>query len=86
MEMNKKQKAIVISVIVVMVWMLLVPPFYYQGPQGFSPNCGYYVIGAHDNDPWDGKCRVDAVTLFTQGAGVLIVGALAFLVAKRKKD
>jgi hypothetical protein len=84
--MNKKQKTIVICVIVAIAWMLLFPPFYYQGPEGFSPNCGYYVIGAHDNDLADGKCRVDSVTLFTQWAGVLIVGALAFFVAKGKRE
>ena len=82
MEINKKQKIILYVVIVIILAMLLFPPFHFTRGNGGSLNCDYSFIAL----PYNSKCRVDIATLLIQWAGVLIAGGLAFFAVKGKKD
>lgn len=70
--MNKTQKAILLVVIGVIVVMFLFPPV-------LCSNYSYYrfIFTTH--------CRVNATLLLTQWVGVLIVGAIAYFMAKGTK-
>jgi hypothetical protein len=77
-EMNKKQKIILIVVAVVIVAMLLFPPVRFQY-EGTVRGAGYRFI--LDSGP----LTVNTTLLLTQWVGVLIIGAIAFFVAKEGK-
>jgi hypothetical protein len=72
--MNKNQKRILIGMIVIIVSMLLYPPF--QG-RGSVSNDGYGWIFYPKY-----KTTVNSVLLLIQWLGVLIVGGIALLLAK----
>jgi len=77
--MNKIQKWILIGVIVVIVVMFFFPPFYGSITDGRTVNCGYHFILS------DIRCRINEPTLLTQWVGVLIVGWIAYFIAKGSK-
>jgi hypothetical protein len=73
--MNKKQRVVLGAVIIVIIAMFLFPPFYLKGPEGMTVNCGYMFISSK-------QCQVDTSMLLTQWIGVLIVGGIAYLMAR----
>lgn len=72
--MNKKQKMISLVVIGVIVVMFLFPPILCRGS-----NYGHYRF------IFNTGCPVNATLLLTQWVGVLIVGAIAYFMAKGTK-
>ena len=75
--MNDMQRKTLIAVAVVVLGMLLYPP--YQGAGYSSSLTGYSWLFSL---PY--KATVDVATLLTQWVGVLIVGGIAFLTLKSK--
>jgi len=82
--MNKTQKWILLVVIVVIVAMLLYPPFHKVVGGGRVTNDGYHFI-LYDEGPVLIKASVNEAMLLTQWIGVLIVGGIAFFLAKGGK-
>lgn len=81
--MNEKQKKVLIVVIAAIGLMLVYPPFHARGPYGITKNLGYSWILKPPMDSGYGSAgTVDIAMLFTQWAGVLIVGAVAFFLSK----
>jgi len=78
--MNKKQKVILLVVTFVVVAMFLYPPIesYKDGK-----SMGYHLI---TTAMYHGENAVDVPLIFAQWMGVLIVGAIAYFMAKDKKD
>ncbi len=83
--MNKKQKCVLIIVGVVIFLMLIYPPFYHEN-RDWVLNMGYGFI---DDPPKVGSTGYDAMvdegTLVTQWLGVLIIGGIAWLLARDRK-
>jgi len=77
--MNKAQKRIGVVVGVVILLMLLYPPFDSMSPEGLRGG-GYGFIT--QSSAW---FRVNVPLLLTQWLGMLIIGAIAFFVAKDGK-
>lgn len=71
------QKKVLIVVGAVVLGMLLFPPFQWEGKTGSSVGAGYSFLF----NPPD-SAVVDALTLFTQWAGVLIIGGIGFFLTK----
>lgn len=92
--MNKKQKCVLIIVGVVIFLMLIYPPFYHKDLNvgyGFlddPPKVAYDRPGFYIN-PEDRCYYVPALVntrlLFTQWAGVLIIGGIAWLLLRDRK-
>lgn len=76
--MNKKQKIILIVVAVVIVAMLLFPPMQFQY-EGNIRGVGYHFILD------SGAYTVNTILLLTQWIGVLVIGAIAYFIAKENK-
>lgn len=79
--MNKNQKLILVAVLAVIVGMLAYPPFQIVNNNGVVFNMGYGWIV---DPPKRGyiKATVNVAMLLIQWIGVLVVGGLAFLLAK----
>lgn len=71
--MKDKQKKILKVVGVVLLLMLLFPPFHSVFPNGFTRNEGYAFIFSGS-----GTATVDIGLLFIQWIGALIIGAIAW--------
>ena len=84
MLMNGNQKILLIVVAIVLVAMLLYPPFVYQGLHGNAANAGYGFIwdapGANRN------AVVNLGQLFLQTLIVAIVGGIGWLVCIRNEE
>ena len=86
--MNKKQKTVLIVVAVVVIAMLIFPPFQGKLPTGAVQSFGYSLIfDAPTLEFYRGgrvelTGTVDIALLLTQWLGVLIVGAIAFFILK----
>jgi len=92
MQVNNKQKVVLVAVIVLVVGMLLHPPFHYRYSNGRVENLGYAwlfdppIVGDRitniftQTPTYTGT--VDIVLLLVQWLGVLVVGAAAFLLVK----
>ncbi|MHB1176390.1 MAG: hypothetical protein ACYCZJ_14815 [Sulfuriferula sp.] len=79
--MNKKQKILLIAILVIVAVMLIFPPFDIRLLNGAVPNMGYSLIV----DPPEFRglaATVDVGLLITQWVGVLIVGGIAFFLFK----
>lgn len=84
--MNLKQKAILVSVIVVMLAMLIYPPFHAQWKTGGIVYLGYHFIFADDlffKGPV--KPEVTVSRLLLQWIVVLIAGVTAYFMARGKE-
>jgi len=79
--MNKKQKQILIAVISMVAIMLLFPPFHVVWSNGMIYNVGYSLIFEPPKKGSVGAI-VNVSMLLIQWVGVLIVGGLAFFLAK----
>ena len=84
MLMNGNQKKLLIVVAIVLVAMLLYPPFVYQGLHGRAVNAGYDFI-------WDApganqQAVVNLGQLFFQMLIVAIVGGIGWLVLRNNKE
>jgi len=77
MEMNKKQRVIVFIAIVVILVMFLFPPMQTNFEHGEITNRGFDFIFFYGS-----RHMVNVAQLLTQWAGVLIIGVLAFFLAK----
>jgi len=77
--MNDNQRKLLIGVGVVVLLMLLFPPFHIVGEGGGEANVGYAFIFT---PPLSGAAQVDALALLIQWVGVGIVGAIAWVVLK----
>lgn len=79
--MNKAQKLILLITITIIVAMFVYPPFYVTSYNGVTVNIGYGWVF----DPPKGGSILGTVNtsmLLVQWVGVLIVGSLAFFLAK----
>jgi len=76
--MNKAQKIICVIVGLAIMGMLLYPPW--ASYRQRYPR-GYHWIGARESVP----VRIDVTRLAVQVIAALVAGAVAFLVARRKK-
>jgi hypothetical protein len=77
--MNDKQKEVMGVVALIVVGMLVYPPYYYEFGVGGSrmAQFGYnWIIHVGGS--------LDAATLFMQWIGVLIAGGIAFFILKDK--
>jgi len=83
--MNKIQRVILFIVVVVMIAMLIYPPFHAQWKTGGVVYCGYHFIFSEDLF-FKGQLKPEVTVslLLTQWMGVLLVGAIAFLLASRR--
>lgn len=77
--MNEMQRKVLIVVAILVVAMLLYPPYSMQNEWGSKVQIGYTWL-------FEGYAysSVDVAMLFTQWIGVLIVGGIAFLLARTK--
>lgn len=80
MNVNEKQRRVLIAIAVVLAGMLLYPPFHKIHSSGRINGMGHYWL--FDNVPYGAS--VDVAVLFTQWLGVLIIGGIAFLILKDK--
>ena len=87
--MNKKQKAILITVMVVILVMLVFPPFHVTLPTGAVQNLGYGLLFNPPERDYLYLGRrieitgsVDIALLVTQWLGTLIVGGIAYFLCK----
>ncbi|HHT9115492.1 MAG: hypothetical protein HY607_06155 [Planctomycetes bacterium] len=89
--MNKKQKCVLIIVGVVIFLMLIYPPFYHEGKNmgyGFlddPPEAVYTRFAYPENEYRYVPALVNTRLLFTQWAGVLIIGGIAWLLLRDQK-
>jgi hypothetical protein len=80
--MNKKQRAVLIAITVVIVGMLLYPPFHWRGPKGQVGSAGYSWIFDPPPDGLGILATVDLGLLVIQWLGVLIVGGITWIILK----
>ena len=78
-SMNDKQKTLLQVIAVIVVGMLLYPPFNIIGQNGIRVSAGYNWLFAPD------RAVVDVGMLLAQWAGVLVVGALIYFSLKSEK-
>jgi hypothetical protein len=78
--MNNKQKVLCIAGIVVILGMSIYPPYLWHGQAGIMRSQGYSWIFS---PPTEGA-MIDTAMLITQWIGVLIIGAITFLLLKDK--
>jgi len=83
--MNTKQRVILIAVAVVIVAMLLYPPFYGVHHPRAEEIGGASYLGVIYDWLFTGSGRVETTLLFAQWIAVGIVGAIAFFLAADKK-
>ncbi|MDP2984080.1 MAG: DUF2569 family protein [Candidatus Latescibacter sp.] len=82
MNFNQNQKLIIVSMIVLIIVMLMYPPFHLVNNNGISINKGYgWII-----DPPGGRATVNVSMLLIQWVGVLLVGGLALFLSKNSKE
>lgn len=92
--MNKRQKIVLLSAVVVIVGMLIYPPFHYRYASGSVQNLGYGwlfdppILGdrfanlLNQSPTYVGS--VDVLMLIVQWVGAIIVAAVFFVVLKDK--
>ena len=83
--MNTKQRVILIAVAVVIVAMLLYPPFYGVHNQRAEELGGGSYLGLYYSWLFDGTGRVETSLLFAQWIAVGVIGAIAFVLSADKK-
>ncbi len=76
--MNKKQRNVLIAVAVVVLAMLLYPPWQLKLSEGRVFGRGFGWLFA----PSDPRATVDVGLLIAEWIGVLIVGGIAYLMLK----
>ena len=82
--MNENQKKVLIAVVAAIGLMLLYPPFHASLPNGVTKNLGYsWIFEPPLGGVFGSTGTVDVAMLFTQWAGVLIVGTIAFFLFKK---
>lgn len=83
MDFNKKQKAIIIITVIIIAFMILIPPWaeviIWHGVVGLGESSGYSLIFL----PPKGA-RIDIMQLFAQIIGVLIITFCLLLIFKEK--
>lgn len=77
--MNENQRKVLIGIGSIILIMLIFPPYQIAERSCSTTRAGYAFIF---DLPW--CTELDATTLFIQWIGVLIVGAIAFFVFKKK--
>ena len=82
--MSKKQKNILVGVIIMIVAMLVYPPFQYTGEGGIVTNMGYDWIydPPHYLGRYNAQAIVNVPVLLVQWLGVILVGGLVLYLAK----
>jgi len=82
--MNENQKKLLKAVVAAVVAMLIFPPFQARLPSGIVSNLGYHAIFQPPSSELlsDTAGSVDIAMLFAQWVGVLIVGAIAFVLLR----
>ena len=84
--MGEKQRGVLIAVMIVIVGMLLFPPFHYNLPKGRSINMGYgWLFSPPSPGYYDGTATVNIGMLLTQWVGVLAVGAIAWFLFRENR-
>ncbi len=83
--MNKRQRATLIGVAVIILAMLAFPPFYAQLPTGAVGNMGYSFLWEPPNKNYSFTATVNTGMLFMQWLGILIVGGMLWLTLKSKE-
>lgn len=80
--MNKKQKNILITVIVTIITMLIFPPFQVINRWGVAYNMGYGWLFSPPMSMGMVTANVNITMLIIQWLGVLIVGGIAYFLSK----
>lgn len=78
-RVNVVQRAVLAATGLAAATMVLNPPFSFRYPTGVVENLGYHLILDPPNNRNGITAPVDAATLLAQLAGLLVVGAAAFL-------
>ena len=88
MQINRRQKVILSTVIAIITFTLLFFPFHFSGMNGIVVNTGYGFLltppmssSTSDSDYFS---SVNIGMLLTQWFGVLIIGGIAFFLNKNK--
>jgi hypothetical protein len=84
--MNRNQRRIVITMIVVIIGMFAFPPFEFRTATAIRTNMGYSWIANPPPRNSSFTSTVDIPMLLAQWFGVLLIGGLAFFVAKDNGD
>jgi len=77
--MNKNQKIVSLSTVVLIVFFLLYPPFRFYSRDGVIINMGYSFILDPPKVHGDPFCVVDTTMLLLQWVAVVIVGFILWL-------
>lgn len=85
--MTELQRKILISCAIAVALMIFFPPFHLLYPNGMEVNLGYGFIfnppkWGNDSDAPEGG--VNILLLLTQWFAVILIGAIAYLLAKDK--
>lgn len=80
--MNKKQKIALIAITVVILGMLLYPPFHWIGKGGEVGSAGYSWISDPPRSMGGFLAKVDIGLLLTQWLAVLIAGGITLFMLK----
>ena len=78
MQLNNTQRKIIIAMIIIMVGMLLFPPFHVASQAEI--NLGYSFLFSPPDKYRPELVKIDALLLLTQWFGVLSIGALLVLI------
>ncbi len=85
--MNKKQRVILFGTTVILVLMLLFPPFCaFRGLKGIE-NTGYHFIFTPPQFDYDDMTsRIDSAVLFTQYLFITTIGGILYIAFKKKRE
>ena len=83
MQLNNTQRKIIIAMIIIIVGMLLFPPFHLVNQADI--NLGYSFLFFPPDKYRPELVKIDALLLLTQWFGVLSIGALLVLLAGEKE-
>lgn len=86
MQINRRQKVILSTIIAIITFTLLFPPFHFPGMHGSILNTGYgfLLTPPMSSSASDYFSSVNIGMLLTQWFGVLIIGGIAFFLNKNK--
>jgi hypothetical protein len=86
MQINRRQKVILSTIIAIITFTLLFPPFHFSGMNGIVVNTGYgFLLTPPLNSSTSTYfSSVNIGMLLTQWFGVLIIGGIAFFLNKNK--
>ncbi len=80
--MNKKQKRVLIAITVIILGMLVYPPFHWRAEGGIVTSVGYGWIFDPPSPDSSVLPTVDTGLLVTQWLGVLIAGGIIWFILK----